>query len=274
MPEPLRPVEPVRLRHRHGEALLGRDLTDQGDQDDQLRWWHNRALHRASGVITGLDVVLSGGVATVGPGLAYDGRGRALLLEQAREIAVPDGDPGRALVLSRAAGGVDVCWVSREAAASCDVVRLATDDDADHPTNGRPQTRPIARPRIGRGATIPGATAWQPWVERINDEVWQLGIQVTVDTSTAGFTAPPCYFAQVTGSLWDPRLPALLLVPFDHVAAAGRDRFTFRMLMPWLYLLAGVSRQPDFRDAFRGLAQITELAVTWIGIQHITGGPA
>ena len=90
-----------------------------------------------------------------------------------------------------------------------------------------------------------------------------------MDTSAAGFTAPPCYFTQLTGSTWNALLPLLLLVPFEHVARQRRDGFTFRLLVPWLYLSEGPRRQrPDFREAVRGLAQITDLAVTWTGIQQ------
>lgn len=270
-----RPVDPLRLRHGRGERLLGRDLADQADQDDQLRWWHNRALHQAYGIVDGLDVKIVEGVATVAPGLAYDGCGRALPLTRPRQVPVPPDAATRYLVLAAGERGVTLCWLP--AAACGHGVRLATTGDGAPPL-APSLVRPLARPRIGRGATVPGSTAWQPWVEVRAEQELRLGIQVEVDTSAAGFTAPPCYFAQVTGSPWDLRLPTLplqtlqlplLLVPFEHVAQAGKDGFTFRLLMPWLYAFFTVDRpRSDFGEAFRGLAQITELAVTWTGIQH------
>ena len=74
MADPLIPLAPLRLRHGQGESLSGRDFSDQAAQDDQLRWWHNRALHRAYGVAQGLEVDLASepGTAVVSPGLAYD----------------------------------------------------------------------------------------------------------------------------------------------------------------------------------------------------------
>jgi hypothetical protein len=270
---PLRRVDPLRIRHIRGEALRGDDFGDQSDQDDQRRWWHNRALHRAFGIVSGLDVTIENGVATVAPGLAFDCHGRELVLETPRQVQVQEGAESAHLVVARRGDGVTVCWLPAEVRTSG--VRL------DAPgASAAPRVRPFARPQIGRGATVPGSTAWEPWSERSGEQPLHLGIQVDVDTSAAGFTATPCYFAQLTGSTWDARLPRMLCVPFDHLARQRRDRFTFRLLMPWLYLftaspgpeLVAAASSTDDMEAFRRLAQITDLAVTWIGIQHRTEG--
>jgi hypothetical protein len=259
MADPLRRVHPLRLRHAHGEALRRHDLADQAAQDDQLRWWHNRALHQAYGISSGLGVTVAGGVATVEPGVAYDRRGRELVLAAPLQVPVPPGEP-RHLVIEHRAGGVAVCWLAPDAVTCSDGIRLDGED-----TSVPRQVRPIARPRIGRGSTIPGRTAWRPWVLPVDAErELRLGIQVGIDTAATGFTATPCYFAQVTGSTWDARMPMMLLIPFDHIAEQGRDGFTFRLVMPWLHV----------RDGFPDLARFTNLAVTWIGIQHrIEGQP-
>jgi hypothetical protein len=272
MADPLARRDPLRLRHHHGETLAGRDFAAQAGQDDQLRWWHNRALHRAYGIVSGLGISVADGVATVEPGLAYDCHGRELILDRPRRVPVPLGETTPELVLGRHGDGVALCWVRPGSAAPAGGVPLGVAE------NDPPLVRPFARPLIGRGATIPGATAWEPWVESEGRRELHLGMQVEVDTSAAGFTAPPCYFAQITGSTWDARLPFLLLVPFEHIARHRRDGFTFRLLMPWLYLAEAfttaprlaiaVARRPDFREALRGLAQITDLAVTWTGIQQ------
>src|SRR6266540_798307 len=325
------PVEPKRLRHGSGEALLRRDFAEQAAQDDQLRWWHSRALHRAYGVVEGLGVTVTlvGGVRTaeVQPGLAYDCYGRELLLDRPRQVPVPEDDDQLVLAIASiapdpgcapppggwcrdervVAGGVVLRWVVRSAFTLRDGVPLTTSDEAA--AFPAPKARPIARPRIGHGATIAGETAWRPWVERFEDEqVFRLGIQVDVDTSAAGFTAVPCYFAQLTGSLWSARVPLVLLLPFGHVAQAAKDRFTFRLLAPWLYFVRRLGprpepepeppvlieeapagepglldaherevplerplrrpREPDFGQAFRALARVTDLAVSWTGIQQ------
>jgi hypothetical protein len=298
---PLVPVAPQRLRHGRGETLLGRDFADQAAQDDQLRWWHSRALHRAYGVVQGLQVTVApvGGVETaeVRPGLAYDCHGRELLLDRPRRLPVPEDTEQLVLVIASAApeagcapppggwcrderagaGGVELRWVRRSELTLRDGVPLTLSDEAA--VFSAPKARPLARPRIGHGATIPGETAWGLWVEAFPDEqVLRLGIQVEVDTSAAGFTAVPCYFAQVTGSMWTARLSSILLLPFGHVAQAAKDRFTFRLLAPWLYAFErlGAERrrpgEPDLRSAVRGLVRATNLAVTWIGIQQRSDG--
>lgn len=263
MSEPFRPREPVRLRHVHGEALLARDLTDAADQDEQLRWWHNRALHRAYGIVQGLDVTVGGDTATVAPGLAYDGRGREIRLTRTRDVAVPDDPDARHLVIGRRAGapgGVALCWVRGTDARRRDVVLLGA---AEPGTVTPPRARPSARPRIGSGATIVGATPWREWTETTDRGVLLVGAQVDIDTTAAGFTERPCYFAQIAGSLWAPEQSLLLLVPFDHVTDARRDRFTVRLLMPWLYR-AGLTGRGD---GPAGVSRLPALSVTWVGIQ-------
>jgi hypothetical protein len=273
MADPLLPVDALRLRHVRGEALRGHDFRDQTDQTDQLRWWHNRALHQAFGIARGLEVTIEDGVATVAPGLAYDRHGREVVLDAPRRIRVPD-DAGTArLVLARRGGGVTVCWLPVGARTSG--VRL------DVPGAAASRVRPVARPRIGRGATVPGSTAWERWSESSGEQTLHLGIQVDVDTTAANFTATPCYFVQITGPTWDVRDPLTLLVPFEHIARQRSNGFTVRLLMPWIFLseaaavpgpVAPARASARSEGAADELAGIPELAVTWIGIQHSTGG--
>ncbi|MEU2175262.1 hypothetical protein ABZ552_13660 [Nocardia sp. NPDC019219] len=279
MTDPLHPVDPLRLRHIHGEALLGCDFTDQSALDEQLRWWHNRALHRAYGIVSGLEVMPpEDGVATVAPGLAYDRRGRELKLDQ--PVDVPADTSGRYLVLASKpgeSGAVTLCWLPPDAAAHSDGVRLLVGDAEVSAA----QVRPFSRSRIGRGATIPGATAWTPWTEVINKAEWHLGLQVEVDTSAAGFTDVPCYFTQITGSISHPEHELKLLVLFDHIAQADKDGFTVRLLMPrlnWLKLTQPFSVLAPVPDSISALVEklcslaSTTVAVTWIGIEHRSEG--
>jgi hypothetical protein len=177
------PADPQRLRHGRGEALARRDLADQARLDDQVRWAHNRALHSAYGVVAGMDVAIttsdSGArTARVGPGLAYDRSGRELILREHRRIEVPHDGP-LLLVVAREETSAPACapplggylrdgrvpdhdvvlrWLPRSSSAVRSGVPLATDDPQ---TRFRPpRVRPLARPRIGHGATIPGQTAW------------------------------------------------------------------------------------------------------------------
>ena len=67
-----RPADIQRLRHVPRELLRSRDFRDQAAFSNQLRWWHNRALHDAFGVASGLSVALAAGAASalVQPGIA------------------------------------------------------------------------------------------------------------------------------------------------------------------------------------------------------------
>jgi hypothetical protein len=331
------PVEPERLRHGRGQALLRRDFVGQAAQDDQLRWWHNRALHQTYGVAHGLQVEfeLDGDVriARVSPGLAYDCFGRELQLQDERRLPVPDTAQDVALVITYQAdetppcapppagyclagrtpdAGITFRWLPPSAFTPHDGVELATTADvrnsayaSDAQMFAPKRTRAMTRPRTGRGATVPGETAWKSWVELAADDIILAGIQVEIDTSAAGFTAIPCYFAEITGSMWNSAVPLMLILPFTHIAEATKTGFTFRILAPWLYASYGfrtveatalaaepassegvhlvdahereiqlVSRaftettEPRFDNAILGLGRLTKLAVNWIGIQR------
>jgi hypothetical protein len=83
----------------------------------------------------------------------------------------------------------------------------------------------MARPYLANGSTVPGATQWVPW--KNGDTL--LGVQVDVDTSAAGFSRVPCYFAWLEG--FDP--VALNAVPnvliFTHITQVKPDGFRFRI---------------------------------------------
>ncbi len=85
--------------------------------------------------------------------------------------------------------------------------------------------------------------------------------------------------------MWNENLPGQLLLPFQHIATSGKDAFTYRLLAPWLYrtredranavrrATALYSSGRRFAAAFRGFANITTLAVSWIGIQQQPTAP-
>ncbi|MEU7000205.1 hypothetical protein [Nonomuraea sp. NPDC046570] len=259
--EPPTPMEPQRLRHGPGERLALGDFADQARLDDQVRWWHNRALHHAYGVAAGLAVTVAAGFAAVEPGLAYDCHGRELPLREGRRVAVPEGEETFYLVLAwGGCGEVKLSWVPRSAFSARHGVALATGDAGGgfRP----PRVRPLARPLIGHGATVTGQTSWQPWMEQLDEEWRELGVQVAIDTSAAGFTAVPCYFAQISGPLWTSAAPLLPLTPFGHVAEATKDGFSYRLLMPW------AASQDRAQDGAGVLTRAAGLAVTWIGVQE------
>jgi hypothetical protein len=272
----VRPIEPERLRHHQGERLLARDLHDQSAFDDQLRWWHNRALHDAYGVVEGLTVRPVDGAAdpavVVDPGLAIDAFGRELILGEPRQLATPATADRSCIVIAAGAamGDVSIHYVPVQDLTARSGVPLAFPPKLQRPV---PRARPVARPRIGRGATIAGQTPWQPWTEGVGKNVVYLGIEAAIDTSAAGFTSVPCYFVQIAGAMATPssRLP---LLPFGHVTAATNDGFVYRLLMPWLYLMLrrqerGRAVGSDLRKIFRGAAGPGALSLSWIGLQSV-----
>ena len=134
-----------------------------------------------------------------------------------------------------------------------------------------PRACPVARPRIGRGSTIAGQTPWQMWSVVTDERRVFLGLEAEIDTSAAGFSNVPCYFVQISGSMFtaSSRLP---LLPFGHISSASKDGFVFRLLMPWIN---AVLRQVevrrslsfDLRKSFRGGSSLGALSLAWVGIQ-------
>lgn len=140
----------------------------------------------------------------------------------------------------------------------------------------RQLARPEARPRLGSGATIPGGTSWQLWELATLQGTVTLGFQVKIDTSAAGFTEVPCYFAWLQGPLWNPRDKQFLPAPLEHIDAASISGFTFRLLMPAMPVFSlgergGEVANDDFENRFLAFAQKQKLFVCWLGIQP---GPA
>ena len=141
------------------------------------------------------------------------------------------------------------------------------------------RSRPMARPRIGSGNTTPGHTAWEVWSERVTvagtrKTDMPIGVQVTIDTSAAGFTEAPCYFAWLQGPLWDQANIEFFPAPLAHVDqdSVTPKRFRFRLWMPRMLLLLG-SRvrlaNQQFATEFLNFAQSKKLHVCWLGIRHM-----
>jgi hypothetical protein len=176
-----------------------------------------------------------------------------LLLRHREEAPAPDacgcagaGAPGSELVWRRArrAGIRDGVALARGWWISGTAGWLFRPDENFHPQ----RARPFARPRLGHGETPPGGTPWRPWSEPpgpasgtdltgavlpgIVIPAAARGIEVSIDTSAAGFTRTPCYFAWLQGGLW--QLPHRLtptVLP-DRITEASRDRFTFSLWDP------------------------------------------
>lgn len=79
-----------RMHFFNGEFLNADDLNAEQEYHLTLRRRHNQELH-TPGIVTGLDVAVSGGKATVASGMAIDRNGREIVLENPEEVVVTAG---------------------------------------------------------------------------------------------------------------------------------------------------------------------------------------
>lgn len=222
-----------RVRYWQGQLLSAADLSEQLATDAEQRRLHDRTVHRAAGIAIGLEVSLDNAEITLGCGLAYDCAGRALVVAHERRLALPKlVAVAQALVLvadPSSVGGVYVALRPFASVTSVDEVVLAV----IRPGAGGPAldadfrpviARPLARPHLASGQTIPGQTSWQPWLVGAAE----VGVEIKVDVSAAGFTQTPHYFATVVAGQPDPELPAAWLA---SVAEPTPRDFVFRLLL-------------------------------------------
>lgn len=289
-----------RFRFHQGQMLRSEDFRDQQTVEAQLRAWHNRALHSTYGVarnvLEGLAVTADGAdKVVVKPGVAYDGFGRELRLGREKSLDLPDPSEEMFLVIRSRLGDVcarngqilEACLTSHAPADASEVelvwlpvkgfsirdgVPLARWDDVLDPTFIVQLTRPLARPRIASGATIPGATDWNAWeVKRANRDYLIKAVssfQVSIDTSSAGFAIRPAYFAALQGQLsfTDEETGAQFIgLSLGHIDQATNNGFVFRFFVTAYQVAAGKKPRPvgDLRDFL--LRQ--NAYVYWIGIE-------
>jgi hypothetical protein len=91
--------------------------------------------------------------------------------------------------------------------------------------------KPLARPYLATGSTIPGSTAWGQW--GLDEEEGPVWLETVVDTSAAGFTRVPCYFATMDGLDLGLYAVGVRSVPlFTHIQDATPNSFRFRTTLP------------------------------------------
>lgn len=259
-------IEFERLRYWQGQTLRAADDRDQRRFDALRRRLHNRALHSTEGVSFGLGVTTVSddlAIYEVACGMAYDCRGRELLLQRPRRITVPmeagwlllrprkiakgssdssscctSSDPAcvpeEALLLD---ADFELAWVKGvfEPVEGVALAKLNAEGALDPDFRSR-QARPLAKPRLARGETVRGDTPWEPWTIQEPDGKGGfrnkvVGVQTRIDTSAAGFTRTPCYIATIQSQAWDLAKAEFAPAFFPHVADATVDGFTFRLLM-------------------------------------------
>jgi hypothetical protein len=282
-----------RLRYWQGQMLRSCDFRDQMAIEAQLRWWHNRALHNAFGVAEGFEAELKGQSVIIHRGLAYDCFGRELILITDMPFSLPAGPiPDAGITLLARYRETHQFPRKDEITAACapnqaltserpeffwkrtDLVEIRDGVPLDRVCkNGnlksvRSLARALARPHIASGATIPGNTDWELWSEPVGDGEMNLGFQVGVDTSAAGFTEVPCYFAWLQGALWSPSMSSdFFPVLFEHIDSPSTTGFIFRVWMPNLPVPGDETANQEFESRFPEFARKRALFVCWLGIQ-------
>src|SRR5438874_581145 len=75
-----------------GQMLCSRDFRRQLRVSDQYRWWHNRAMHHAFGIVHGFEIEPQEDGILVHPGMAYDCFGREIILLENRFLPLKTDD--------------------------------------------------------------------------------------------------------------------------------------------------------------------------------------
>ena len=281
-----------RLRYWQGQMLRSRDFNDQAAFAAQMRWWHNRSLHRAFGVCRGLEataLVANNGTLSgvqVNGGIAYDCFGRELLLCPEEVIPLPETiNPNNLLLIIRrkattsaasskpacapddclaGGGATELAWKQAGEHGALEGVPLArivvtssggTKLGLD-PAFVPPITRAFSRPHLASGTTLPGKTVWEVFYAGASAKIPR-GVQTRVDTSTAGFADTPCYFAwlEMMPKEGDADLPSLLWLSLPtEIVAASANGFTFRILTPLTLASLGKGAAPGLLHLTKALA--------------------
>jgi hypothetical protein len=268
----------------------------------------------------------SGRVLLVGPGVAYDLFGRELVLGARQAVPLPPNPLGNepttfSLIVrysqqpyrSRTDKAENVCFTKPGGSRTGTVELVWKPSNLVRPDGGvlianltyeaDPRLLPLApivpralsMPILGSGTTVAGNTPWEPWtvysgiyrtVEYLQVE-YVIGVQTIVDTSSAGFSDVPVYFAWIEGSLWNPDTLQFAPAIFSSLADESSESFTFRL---WLAVpkdsgllrpTAGVGsvaasgpalKLVTIPDEFISFAQRQNLSVAWVGCQACRTG--
>jgi hypothetical protein len=261
-------------------------------------------------MVTAIPEVNNVSALEVAPGLAYDCYGRELILSEPCTIQVPlvsaNGEriftlliryketkeftchsEIKGVCLSETAGPLleqpEFFWKPETLVELTDGVPLARVlyKNSENPVLRKkeelpiPASRPIARPRVGNGQTRPEQTIWNVWKENGADgNNYIIGMETKIDTSSAKFTDTPYYFASLQGKFWikkDDKFSIFYLAPLSSIKedASCKD-FTFRLLLPEIYLFHDHFTNEEFDKVFSEFADAQGLYVSWFGIQAIT----
>lgn len=284
-----------RITFFNGQSLTAADLTELQHANRELRWLHNRSLHRW-GIGLGLGVNGDRGETSISvePGYGIDCLGREIILTQQREIPVPAvaGSPGgqEAVYYLIAAYQADSeQHVAERRPGVCQpagTVRLQEEPRLEwrrseqldegvelilaqawirncqlsRPLSltARRSARPEEQPYIGSGQTQAGETQWSAW--DIDNRT--VGVLTYVDTSSHRFRYTPQYQAHVVGErLRTNESGSILYAGFPSVAEATPQGFTLQIILP--ALASGINPFPSDPQEISALGW----HVVWMGIE-------
>lgn len=283
-----------RIRHLASEVPSCSDLNDQGSFDEQLRWWHNRAMHQAYGIACGLGVKIDHGRAHVGYGLAYDHLSRELVLPRDVWLEVPRQPGPLTLFIRRREPGpecpVPTCC-GEPVERSCDGIELYWAEwNGLSITHGVPLHRvgagagtfepirvnPMRRARVANGSTIPGATPWHVHAVRVKGLLTVLRATVRVDLTAHGLGERPCCFTWLhQGSDAESRGPFAFALS-THVLESTNQHLTHSAWLIPLTVHAHVRHasllavKPPSRNWVAVLNQ-QRFYVTWLAVECDAG---
>lgn len=291
-----------RVNYKEGQKLTARDMEDDRRREAWLRRLHTRYQHNTWGIALGLDVDKTGDNRAVQlrPGYAVDSLGRDILLAETIQVAVPTvvGPESYVLTLGYQEDSAfreraeikNVCLGSGlnlrlerpiikwrkpndvQFGPHVPVTQVVIENGAiqgDTDKRVRRNAQSLVRPHIGSGVTERGRSGWREWIEGDNH---QLGLELAVDTSEAGFTKIPFYFVLLHGDI-----PAvvnntsneslsrniLFLDGLRFITHVRRDGFTYR--------IARSSQFPIDELPSAVHAEEREWFITWFGLEPVTG---
>ena len=308
-------IEFERVTYRNGQRLDARDLRDDHRRDARLRELHVRHLHDTWGIALGLEVALLGNAGSgaarnvsaivVGPGHAIDELDRDLLLPESVQPALPvvDGrfvltvayrddaefhDPS-SLPAHCLGEGFDLrqdrvrfAWRVPNDVRFGPEVPLVQITVANGTLSGTPDlrvrryTQPFVRPHIDVRTTEEGRSGWRDWIEGAPSAQQELGLEIEVDTSDAGFLGTPRYFGTLQGNfsqgqdaplfepdLWPRDEATFALDQLGFISTAKVNSFTYRIL--------NVGGAPFLRKVSAAEAERRGWRLAWLGLEAVKG---
>jgi len=242
----------------------------------------------------------------ISEGLAYDCFGRELILYEPRRISLPSVPPNSKTIMTLLVYYKDTAtfpkknsvegscipgelpplleqpeflWKPESLVELIDGVAIAriNFDELGNPSLSKedskaPISRPLAKQYIASGTTIPGNTAWEKWTVTKEIKERLVGIQARINTSTAGFTETPCYFAWLQqASLWNEVDQNNYLAHFENIYDPTPTEFTFRIFLLPIDVghAKSIRLQENIINNFLEYFREHKLFVSWLGIQPI-----